>query len=387
MLDGENGEAVKKSMELLVALGDVLGAEKLVSVESAHISGVSYKNLGDAGTEWLEEQAHMGARCVIKATLNPAGMDLEKWEEMNVSNDFAEGQWRIIEAFRKMGVETSCTCTPYLIGHVPKKRSQIAWAESSAVCFGNSILGAMTNRESGPTTLASAVTGLTPYYGYRLEENREPNKLVCIEAELTRRLDYSAVGYVTGKMLGNKIPYFKGLGNPDLESLKTLGAAIATSGGVALWHGEGVTAEWNWAKDHINDLEKITIENIHLDEAREKLVIENENSTYCIGCPHCSLKEIAEVADLVKGRDLEGRFWVFTSRGVYIRAERSGYVKIIEGAGGRIFRDTCMVVAPLHEMGWAGVATNSFKGGHYSVAHGFNLNLIELHELVEEASK
>jgi len=160
MMDGEEGIAVRKSLELLVALGSVFGAEKLVPVESAHISGVSYKNLGEAGTEWLEEQAAMGAKCRIRATLNPAGMDMEKWEEMGVPEEFAIGQKRVLDAFVSMGVEPTCTCTPYLIGHVPRRGTQVAWAESNAVCFVNSVLGARTNRESGPTTLASAVTGV-----------------------------------------------------------------------------------------------------------------------------------------------------------------------------------------------------------------------------------
>ncbi len=387
MIGGEEGEVVKKSMELLVALGEVFGAERLVQVESAHISGVSYKNLGDAGTEWLEEQANMGAKCRIRATLNPAGMDMLKWREMNVPLEFAEGQQRVINAFTVMGVEPTCTCTPYLIGHVPRKGAQIAWAESNAVCFSNSVLGARTNRESGPTTLASAVTGLTPFYGYRLDEERKPGKIVEIKTDLKTRLDYSAVGYVTGKMLRSTIPYFKGLGMPDIEAMKTLGAACATSGGIALWHGEGVTPEASEAKTHLKNLEKVTIEREDLDEAREHLVCEPDNPMYCIGCPHCSLKEIAETAALVKGKDLKGSLCVFTSRGVYEEAQRTGYIKAIEAAGGRVYRDTCMVVAPLHEMGWRGVATNSFKGAHYSVSHGFDTKIATLPELVEGASK
>ena len=387
MLDGERGDAIRKSMELLVALGEVFDAERLTPVDSAHISGVSYKNLGDAGLEWLEEQANLGSKCKIRATLNPAGMDMEKWEEMNVPAEFAEGQRRVINAFTRMGVEPSCTCTPYLIGHVPTMGSQVAWAESNAVCFCNSVLGARTNRESGPTTLASAVTGLTALYGYRVEENRKPGKVVEIEAELASRMDYSAVGYVTGKLLGKAVPYYRGLGNPDLESMKTLGAACATSGGIAVWHGEGVTPEAKWASDHLDGVERITIEEKDLAEAHESLVCDPDNPTYCIGCPHCSLKEMAEAAKLVKGKNLDGRFWVFTSRGIYSQAKRAGYVDVIEKAGGRVYRDTCMVVAPLHEMGWEGVATNSFKGGYYSVAHGFDTKLDTVEKLVEGASR
>jgi predicted aconitase len=387
MMDGEEGFAVKKSMDLLVALGEVFGAERLVPVESAHISGVSYMNLGDAGTEWLEEQSENGAKCRIRATLNPAGMDMERWREMGVSSEFAEGQRRVIKAFIEMGVEPTCTCTPYLIGHVPRRGSQVAWAESNAVCFSNSVLGARTNRESGPTTLASAVTGLTPLYGFRLDEGRLPGKVVDIQTDLLTRLDYSAVGYVTGKILGNTVPYFKGLGRPDVESMKTLGAACATSGGIALWHGEGVTPEYAEAEKNLEGLETVTIERRDLEEARESLVCDPENPTYCIGCPHCSLHEMAETACLVKGKDLGGRLWVFTSRGVYDQAEKAGYIKSIESAGGKVYRDTCMVVAPLKEMGWKGVATNSFKGAHYSVSRGFKTMIATARDLVEAASR
>ena len=386
-MDGEEGDAVRKSMELLVALGNVFGAEKMVPVESAHISGVSYKNLGEAGTEWLEEQAAMGAKCRIRATLNPAGMDMDKWEEMGVPREFADGQRRVLKAFTDMGVEPTCTCTPYLIGHVPRRGTQVAWAESNAVCFVNSVLGARTNRESGPTTLASAVTGVAAYYGYRLTENRRPEKIIEVKAELNSRLDYSILGYVTGKLMKSSVPYFRNVGNPDMESMKTLGAACATSGGITLWHGEGVTPEAEWASQYLDGLESITVEQKDLDAAKESLMSDPENPTYCIGCPHCSLKEIEETANLVRGKDLDGKLWVFTSRGVYEQAEKAGLIKVIEDAGGRVYRDTCMVVAPLHEMGWHGVGTNSMKGGHYSVAHGFPTKLATVDELGEEASR
>ncbi|MCJ7730907.1 aconitase X catalytic domain-containing protein [Candidatus Bathyarchaeota archaeon] len=387
MMAGEEGVAVRKSLELLVALGEVFGAEKLVPVESAHISGVSYKNLGDAGTEWLEEQAAMGAKCRIRATLNPAGMDMEKWMEMNVPEEFAVGQKRVLKAFTDMGVEPTCTCTPYLIGHVPRRGTQVAWAESNAVCFVNSVLGARTNRESGPTTLASAVTGVAAYYGYRLSENRRPEKIIDVRAELGSRLDYSALGYVTGKIMKSSVPYLRNMGSPDMESMKTFGAACATSGGVALWHGEGVTPEAEWASQYLNDLETVTVERKDMEEAKAKLMSDPDNPTYCIGCPHCSIKELEETAELVKGKSLHGRLWVFTSRGVYEQAEKAGLIKVIEDAGGRVYRDTCMVVAPLHEMGWHGVGTNSMKGGHYSVSHGFPTRIAEVDKLIEEASR
>ncbi len=387
MLAGEYGEGVAKSLELLVALGDVFGAEKLVPVEGAHVSGVSYKNLGDAGLEWLEDQAKMGARVKVRATLNPAGMDMDRWRDMNVPEKFADGQTRVIRAFEALGIEPTCTCTPYLVGHVPRFGAQIAWAESSAICYSNSVIGARTNRESGPTTIASAITGLTPLYEYRLDENRRPGKLVEIEAKLSDPLDYSALGYVTGKMVGTTVPYFRGLGKPSLESLKTLGAALATSGGVALWHGEGVTPEAEKVKPHLREVEKVTVTEKDLREAREKFTCEVADPITCIGCPHCSLHEVGEVASICKGKELAKRLMVFTSRGVYAEAEKKGYVRQIEGAGGKVFVDSCMVVAPLKEMGWKEVALNSFKGAQYSANMGLKTRVGTARELVKEALK
>jgi len=387
MLAGEEGEATRRAMELLVALGNVFEATGMVEVESAHISGVSYKNLGEAGTMWLEELAELGARVRVRATLNPAGMDLERWREMGVPEGFAEGQRRVVEAFTRMGVEATCTCTPYLVGNTPGLGAQVAWAESNAVCYANSVLGARTNRESGPSSLASAITGLSPNYGYRLTENRRPGKVVEVEAELGGRLDYSVLGYLVGKLVGSTVPYLRGLGRPDLESLKTFGAAAATSGGVALWHGEGVTPEAGWASQYLEGLETISVERRDLEETLEGLGGSPEEATYCIGCPHCSLQELEELARWVGGRELGGRLWVFTSRGVYQEAWERGVVQELEAAGARVYRDTCMVVAPLREMGWRGVCTNSMKGGHYSAAHGLPTKVEPALKMVEEASK
>jgi len=387
MLGGEEGPAVAKSMELLVALGEVFGAERLVPVESAHISGVSYKNLGDAGLDFLEEQVGLGARARVRATLNPAGMDLDLWREMGVPEAFAEKQLRVIQAFEGMGVELTCTCTPYLVGHVPRPGSQVAWAESSAVAFSNSVLGARTNRESGPTSIASAVTGRAALYGYRLEESRLPGKVVEVEAELGTRLEYSALGYLTGELLGTTVPYFKGIENPGLESLKALGAACATSGGISLYHIEGVTSEVaRIPSEALRGLERFSVEGADLAEAASALSSGVDDPVVCLGCPHCSLEELREAAGLLRGKTLRRRLWVFTSRGVHREAERRGYVAAVEEAGGRVLRDTCMVVAPLREMGWREAATNSYKCAQYLSDMGIAVRLGTVAELVEAAA-
>jgi predicted aconitase len=304
---------------------------------------------------------------------------------MGISEAFSEGQRRIIDAFKNMAVNPTCTCTPYLVGHVPEIRSQIAWAESSAVVYSNSAIGARTNRESGPTSLASAITGLAAFYGYRLEENRLPCKIVEIEADLRSSMDYSALGYLTGRMLGAAVPYYRGMKNPDLESIKALGAACATSGSIALFHGEGVTPEANMMSNHLRGLERVTVERVDLEEAIEELTCELNDPVYCLGCPHCSLKELEEVAKLVKREELNGRLWVFTSRGVYADAKQKKIVDVIEKAGGRVFRDTCMVVTPVKDLGWKEVATHSFKAAHYLSSMGLKTRLSTFSELVTEA--
>jgi predicted aconitase len=383
MLSGGEGAAAAKMLELLVALGEVFGAERLVQVESAHISGVSYKNLGEAGLEWLTEQADMGARVRIRATLNPAGMDMDKWREMGVPEEFADGQRRVLETFRRMNVEPTCTCTPYLIGHKPDRGTQVAWAESSAVCYVNSVIGARTNRESGPTTLASAVTGLAALYGYRLEEKRRPGYIVNLDQTPETIMNYSAVGYIVGKRLGTIVPYIRGLGNPGTEALKALGASAATSGGIALWHGEGITPEADAMSDYLEGLEKLSIDREDIVEAKEALSKPLKDPIVVLGCPHATLNEIFEISQRVKGRKMEGKLWVFTSRGVYHEAEMAGYMKTIEEAGGRVYRDTCMVVAPLKEMGWSEVATNSFKAAHYMASMGLETRIDTIKGLLE----
>ncbi|UCH05914.1 MAG: DUF521 domain-containing protein, partial [Candidatus Thorarchaeota archaeon] len=157
MLEGRKGNATRKAMEIIATLGEIYGAERLIPVVSVQIAGVSYHNLGEAGLEYLSEMAEDG-RTRVLTTLNPAGMDLLEWKKHGISDDFAVNQQRVVDAFSKMGVVTTCTCTPYLIGNLPHYGEHIAWAESSAVCFANSVIGARTNREGGPSALASALT-------------------------------------------------------------------------------------------------------------------------------------------------------------------------------------------------------------------------------------
>lgn len=384
MLGGREGTAVRKAMELLVAIGEVMGAERMVKISSAQVSGVSYGNIGEAGLEFLEDWAENGARVRVPTTLNPCGMDLERWQEMGVDEHYREKQLRIIEAFRSMGVITTCTCTPYLVGNLPREGDHVAWSESSAVCYANSVIGARTNREGGPSALAAAIVGRTPMYGLHLEENRAPTVIIEVEAELRTRHDFSLLGYAVGRRIGTGVPLFKGIRRADRDCLKMMCAALAASGGIALFHIPGLTPEGGrW---RCEGLERVTIGDREIEDCRNALTSGGEPDLCCIGCPHCSLEELGEVARLVKGRKVaQGKgLWVWTSKRVRDEGERAGHVRTIEEAGGKVFADTCMVVCPLERAGFGHMVTDSCKAAHYvpSTA-GMKVRVAGLREAVE----
>jgi predicted aconitase len=385
MLDGEEGYAVKKSMEILVALGNIYGAEKLIEVGSVQVAGVSYHNLGDAGLEFLNELAEDG-KVKVLTTLNPAGMDLEDWRNLGIHEEFARKQNLVIDAFRKMGIVVSCTCTPYFIGNLPRYGEHIAWSESSAVTFANSVIGAKTNREGGPSALAAAFVGKTPYYGLHLDENRVPDTHVEVEAKLTKFSDWGALGYCIGKKVQNKIPYIKGIDDVDLDELKSFCASVVTFGSKPLFYMKGITPA---SEMHQPPKEKITIEDGDIKEAYENINDEVEDIDFvCLGCPHSSIKEIAKMAKLLENKKISPttEFWVATSRPVKQLADSRGYTEVIEKAGGKFACDTCMAVAPLKGR-FKSIATTSAKGCYYSRHHGIRTKLGSLEECIEAAVK
>lgn len=366
MYDGEEGTAIEKCMEILVALGDIYGAEKLVNISSAQISGVSYKTIGDAGLEFLQELSK-DAHVRVPSTLNPAGVDLESWKELGFSEEFTIKQHAIVEAYQKMGVSTTCTCTPYLVGNVPMVGAHIAWSESSAVCYANSVLGARTNREGGPGALSAAICGRTAEYGYHLDDSRKPDLVVKVDPVVDGS-DYGAIGYMVGNMVGGGVPYFKFSNQPSVDQLKLLGAALASSGSVALYHVENVTPENIWARQFINNdnIQEVSIERSDIDETRSALsTTDKKPDLICVGCPHASLEEIKHVADLLRGQEIKNMLWVCTSISIKAAADRMGYTKIIEDAGGKIVCDTCMVVAPIEELEYKVVGVDSAKAANY----------------------
>ena len=365
MCDGEFGETIRKSMDILVALGDIYGASKLVDITSAQVSGVSYKTIGDAGLEYLNDLADDGSgKATINASLNPPGTDLDNWEKLGFPKEFALKQNEIVDAYSKLGISKTCTCTPYLVGNVPRFKDHISWSESSAVAYANSVIGARTNREGGPAALAAAIVGKTPLYGFHLAENRLANLVVNVGCNLGGA-DFGALGYIIGKVVGGGVPYFKLNNIPSNNDLKTLGAALASSGSVALYHVEDVTPEADLVD--VGEIEDIMfISEDQILETRNKLTTTDKSpDLVCLGCPHASLEEIKQVAEVVRGKTIKNKLWICTSISVKATADRMGYTKTIEDAGGNVVCDTCMVVAPIEEMGFEVIGVNSAKAANY----------------------
>jgi predicted aconitase len=383
MMDGKEGFAVRKSMEILVALGEIFGAKSLIRVGSVQVAGVSYHNLGDAGLEFLNELAVDG-RVKVLTTLNPAGMDLENWQQLGISPEFAEKQNLVIDAFKRMGVLVSCTCTPYLIGNLPLYGEHLAWSESSAVTFANSVLGARTNREGGPSALATAFVGKTPNYGLHLDGNRVPDVHIKVNAELGKLSDWGALGYAIGKKAENKIPYITGIENAELDELKSFCASVVTYGAKPLFYMKGITPG---AENQKEPNQTITIESCDLKIAYDNInddVIDIE--LVCVGCPHCSIKEISEIAGLLSGRKVAvgTEFWVATSRTAKQLSDIRGYTATIEAAGGKFACDTCMAVAPLKGR-FKSLATTSAKGCFYSRQNLMKTRMGSIEECVNAA--
>jgi predicted aconitase len=280
-----------------------------------------------------------------------------------------------------------------MVGYAPRAGEHLAWSESSAVSYANSILAARSNREGGPSALAAAVTGRTAAYGLHVTANRRATHRVEVRCPLRSEADYGALGYLVGRQVGDGVPYFRLLSEPRVpqetgvlarqEDLMALGAAMGASGAVALYHIEGVTPEAAAATAERSAglparsgpqsappglLPTIVIEDLAEGYAALDSPLE-EIDFVSLGCPHSTLADVERVAQLLEGKQVRATLWITTSRGVRQAAERVGLVARIEGAGARVFADTCLVVAPVEEMGFKAMATNSAKAAFYAPMH------------------
>jgi predicted aconitase len=386
MLAGELGRATQKAMQILLALGNIYGAERMIPVSSVQVAGVSYDNLGEAGLQFLAEMAEGGGKVRVPTTLNPAGMDLENWRFLGIPAEFAAKQTQVIEAFTLMGVTPTCTCTPYLVGNLPKFGEHLAWSESSAVCYANAVIGARTNREGGPSALAAALTRRTPEYGLHLNNKRIPGIAFKVSASLSETRDFGALGKLIGEKIAptKNIPYIMGVETASLAQLKSLCASLATYGGAALFHMPGITPE---AAQYGVPAGAIPITQADLEKAIASLndALPSQVDFVSLGCPHLSLAEIAHLAHLLEGKRVRKEFWITTARLTKQAADQLGYSRIIETAGAKFAADTCCVVAPIQGR-FTTMATDSAKACYYASAKNkFRTVFLPFDEVVDLA--
>ena len=378
MLKGDKGPAVKKAMEILVALGESFGAKRLLTVNNVHMAGSSVLVAEEAGTRFVEDIRKQGGKFVTQVTTNPTAVDPTQWREIGIPESDTALQVRLTDAYAGMGANTCNTCIPYLVGNMPRFGEHMAWGESSAVVFANSVCGARTNREGGPSGLATALTGRTPEYGFHLTENRYGHFLIKVETALNDMTDFGTLGYFAGKIAGQDTPVFTGIpSNPNLEELKALSAAMAASGAVSMFHAVGVTPEAPTLEAAFGGREPakvIVFGDAEKTQAEQALNKEPSDHVdwILVGCPNASVEEIRQVADALQGKKVHKgvSLWVTTAGAMYAMAERMGYIKTIKDAGGVVVRETCpflarsRVIAP--NKGYKTLTTNSAKMAFYA---------------------
>jgi len=391
MQDGEYGEPVRIAMDILIALGEIYGAEKMIPISSAHCAGLSLKTHGIEGMKWAEDMAELGARVRVPTTMNVIGVDRSK--DLGLPSDWVENQLRIEKAYEDMGCKGTSTCVPYYCGFLPRYGEHIAWAESSAVVFTNSVIGARDNREGGPSALAAGIAGRTPYHGLHLDENRKGDILLKINTTLSSIADYGAMGNYIGKLIGEKVPVIENLGTTNIEDIVYFGSALASAGGVALFHALGITPE---ARDKDNvfaagkKYETVELGEKELEQGYSNLTSAKgkEIDYIAIGCPHCSLNQIEEVAKLLEGKKIKKnvKLWIHTNISVKALAKEFGYLDVIEESGGILTQDLCTILGNPEVLGVKHLATNSSKMAFYAPgSNGLDVKYGDIEKCIDAA--
>ena len=378
MLDGKHGDAVQQAMELLVAVGECYDAQEMVRVSSAHLSSANPVSAGKGGKSFIKEMAEKGGKFVIPTTINPACLEPWAWREMGFSEEFHQEHLAFNEVIAKMDGLYCNSCTPYLIGHVPRFGEHIAWCESSALIYANAVLGSRTNREGAPTGLAAGITGRTPYHGYHLQENRYGTLKIMVNTTLRGESDYGILGDFAGRIALNRVPIFTGIPpSVSRDELKCLGAALPTSGSVTHYHVVGVTPEAPTEEiatgpNKIGSSDTFEFGPRELKETGEAFcrAAPEETNLFYTGCPHVSIEEVKKYAQILAGRKLKNNvdFWITITHAIKTYAEDIGYAQIIEASGARLLSNTCpnsMGKGFFKKLGYQVVATDSPKMAYY----------------------
>lgn len=378
-LAGECGEALEIAYRVLLAIGKLGNAKKLIPISWAHISGVSYLTIGEYGLDFLKTISGSGSKFKVFSTVNPCGMDIENWRSLKIPEDYANKQLQIIDCYKMLGISNSFTCVPFETYEVPKRGTPVAWAESSAAIFANSILGLRTNRESAVSALACALTGKTVYSDLQISANREPTKNIRVNLKRTRTfggsLDYGVLGYFAGKQVPGVIG-FQGLrASITLAEAKSLSAAIGTVG------SSGMFALNSKAK-----VDTIEFNDSDYEDTIGELSQAENGEAVIFGCPQLTLEELKDLSDSVRGKHFKKQCVVFCSSMMFEKAKKQGFTDVIESAGAMFVRDACADFTPLiSSLGVDSIVTDSAKGAHYMrKVHGVDISLKSTQEIIRE---
>lgn len=395
--DGQTGEGAAMAMRIVAESARLLGAPRLLPIASTHIDGALYH--GDSGTLFAERLVEGGARVAVRSTLNVGALDLMGCSRVRLDEPARGMARRMMEAYRKLGCEQSWTCAPYQAGHRPDFGTDVAWGESNAVVFCNSVLGARTNRYGDFLDIACAIAGRAPDYGLHRPENRRATLVFDVSALpstfLASEIAWPVLGSLYGREVGNAVGVVAGIAaHPGEDALKAFGAAAASSGAVGLFHIAGVTPEAP-ALDAVLDSERpetvIRVTKAMAAKAQASLSTARASGrldAVAIGSPHLSLAEFDALERLICGRLLAVPIYACTGRHVLAELDRGGRRKALEASGVTIVADTCVVVTPiLPEKAGAVLMTNSGKFAHYAPGNtGYAVLYGSLRDCVESAA-
>lgn len=375
-LSGEYGEALEIAYRVLVATGRLANAKELIPIKWAHVSGVSYLTIGEYGLDFLRKISRSKeTKFKIFTTVNPCGMDIENWDALKIPAEYAENQLKIISCYQKLGIANSFTCVPFQSYPVPRKGSHIAWAESSAAIYANSILGLRTNRESAVSALASALTGKTVYSDLHLDRNRKPIKEIKVSIKRTLRgsADFGVLGYFAGKQ-GNGV-----IGLGGVRSIKNIAEAKALSAAIGTLGSSGM-----FVLGHNPHLETIDFGEKEYEETLADLSDSETGEAVVFGCPQMTIEELYDFSKAMRGKHFKKVCIVFCSSKVYALAKTRGYADVIERAGATFVRDACADFTPLiSSLKVGSVVTDSAKGAHYMKrVHGVKIALKDTKEIL-----
>lgn len=379
MLAGASGSGAALAMRLVVRCGEVLGAERLIPVTRAHVDSCLYH--GEASLDFADRLVEGGARVAVPTTLNVGALDLLHPELWHGDPMTAERGRALMDRYRRLGCRPTFTCAPYQLADArPGFGEQVAWAESNAIVFCNSALGARTNRYGDFTDIACAITGRVPDAGLHRTEARRARLVLRLASDVPRALTaddafYPVLGIVLGRRAGTTIAAIDGL-PPNLheDRLKAIGAAAASSGSVALFHAVGSTPEAPTLAEALGGMEAVAVEEITLGELRgardelSTLAADAPLRAVALGTPHASQAELTRVAELLEGEHVAAgvELLVSTAREILAAEEATGVVDRLRAAGVELLVDTCSYVAPALRPGAGAVMTDSGKWAFYA---------------------